>query len=575
MNGQDSTSSKRGGVGVPDWMFGPGGNARARRLLFLMLFPALVFAATLGFDFVFDDNIVVLHDPLVVRQFSFKEIFGGEVRVADVALGYYRPLITLSYRLDRALWGLNPSGYHLTNLLWHLLVTYLMYRLAFRTTGRLAAAWAGAMLFAVLPAHTEAIGWIQGRVDLISTAFTLLAFLALLRARDAVEPICWWWAALGGLAFLAALLAKESTVAFPLAWAVWEVSGLRPDRGDKRWARLASRFAPLCLAALAYWFLRWRAVGTSLSFFSMSLSDATIRALAISSILAEYGRILFFPDLTLNFHQTVMVAPRLATFATSLAIILALGGGLVITWRRVRPLFPWVTWVPLMLLPPLLFILQARAPETGFFTAERFLYLPSVGWCVLLGSLVAAALVENKQVRWSGWGLITFAAILSGYAGLALIRLMPWADAVDLYTAMKAQSNMSASVRVLVHNNLGEVYLERGDSSMARGEFQAALQVNPDYPFAYNNLGVLLIREGRPTEGRRWLETAIRLDPNYAEAYGNLGTAYEAMGDLAAARQAYERGLRLAPDSAFLEKGVARVNPESASPRIPRVEESR
>jgi hypothetical protein len=277
----------------------------------LILFPALVFAATVRFDFVFDDNIVILGDPLVVRQFNPKEIFGSEVRVADVALGYYRPLITLLYRLDWALWGLNPAGYHLTNLVWHLLATFLIYRLALQTTGRLVAAWAGAMLFAVLPAHAEAIGWIQGRVDLVSTTFTLLALLALLRARDAGGPARWQWAALGGLAFLAALLAKESTAALPLAWAMWEVSGFRTDRGGERLAGVTSRFAPLCLAALAYWFLRWWAVGTSLSFFSMSLSPAALRALALSSVLAEYGRILLFlfPDLTLNFHQILMVAP--------------------------------------------------------------------------------------------------------------------------------------------------------------------------------------------------------------------------------------------------------------------------
>jgi tetratricopeptide (TPR) repeat protein len=573
--GQDSIPTDRRRLGGPDWLFGPGGEARTRRLLLLILFPALVFAQTLRFDFVFDDNIVILGDPLVAKQFSPKGIFGSEVRVADVALGYYRPLITLSYRLDRALWGLNPAGYHLTNLFWHLLATYLIYRLALRTTGRLVAAWTGAMVFAVLPAHTEAIGWIQGRVDLISTAFTLLALLALLRARDAAEPISWWWAALGGLGFLAALLAKESTAALPLAWAIWEVSGRTPDRGDTRGAGLVSRFAPLCLAGLAYWFLRWRAVGTSLSFFSMSLSRAALRALAISSVLAEYGRILFFPDPALNFHQTLMVAPSLTTLATGLAIVLALGGGLVIVWRRNRPLFPWVTWVPMMLLPPLLFILQARAPETGFFTAERFLYLPSVGWCVLLGSLVAAALKENEQVRWSGWRSIIFAAILLGYAGLTLMRLLPWANAVDLYTAMKAQSKMPTSVRVLVHNNLGEVYLERGDFPLAREEFQAALRLNPDYSFAYNNLGVLLIRGGQPTEARRWLETAIRLDPTYSEAYGNLGAAYEAAGDLSAARQAYERGLKITPASTFLARGLARVMRESTLPRVPQAETSR
>jgi len=139
---------------------------------------------------------------------------------------------------------------------------------------------------------------------------------------------------------------------------------------------------------------------------------------------------------------------------------------------------------------------------------------------------------------------------------------MPWSEASDLYIAMKRQANLPANVRVLVHNNLGELYLQRGDFSGAREELSAALRLKPDYPFAHNNLAVLLIREGRPSEAVRWLETAIRLDPNYSQAYGNLGAAYEATGDLSAARQAYEAGLRVTPGSAWLARGLARVTAE-------------
>jgi Tfp pilus assembly protein PilF len=135
---------------------------------------------------------------------------------------------------------------------------------------------------------------------------------------------------------------------------------------------------------------------------------------------------------------------------------------------------------------------------------------------------------------------------------------------------MKSQTNIPTAVRILAHNNLGEVYLERGEFSAARAEFMAALQLKPDYVFAHNNLGVLLIRQGRPTEARPWLETAIRLDPGYIDAYGNLGAAYEAEGDLSAARQAYETGLRMAPASGWLGAGLARVNGGHASSRASR-----
>ena len=151
-------------------------------------------------------------------------------------------------------------------------------------------------------------------------------------------------------------------------------------------------------------------------------------------------------------------------------------------------------------------------------------------------------------------------ALLLGYAGLTLIRLQPWADPADFYLAMRAQPALPREMRIFVHNDLGRVYLERGEFPAARVEFLHALELKPDYALAHNNMGVLLIREGKPIEARRWLETAIRLDPTRSDAYGNLGAAYEAAGDLPAARRAYEAGLRVAPTSAWLAQGLARVN---------------
>ncbi|MBI2563983.1 MAG: tetratricopeptide repeat protein [candidate division NC10 bacterium] len=551
-------------AGEPGWLFGPGTTPRARRMLLLVLVPALILAGTLRFDFVFDDNLVVLGDRLVAGQFNLREIFGSEVRVMDVTLGYYRPLVTLLYRADRALWGTNPAGYHLTNLLWHLLATVLVFRVAFLTTGRLAAAWTSAMLFALLPAHSETIGWIQGRTDLVSTAFLLLALLALLHARAAHAHTGWRWGAVGALAFLAALLAKESVAPLPLAWVMWEISAAGAGRWRARLAAMAPRVVPLLLAGVVYWLFRRWAVGDLVG-FPMSLSPLPLRALALFFVLAEYGRVLLFPDLGLNLFRALSVAPTPMTLAISLAVAGILVGGLVVTWRSARPLFPWAAWVPIMLSVPLLFILYAPAPETGFTTAERFLYLPSVGWCVLLGSLLARAVEGRERAGVSSWGLATIGGVFVGYAGLTLLRLLPWADAADLYVAMKAQADLPVTVQVLVHNNLGKVYLDQGEFVQAREEFQAALRLKPDYAFAHNNLGVLLIRQGQPVEARRWLETAIRLDPTYADALGNLGAAYEATGDLAAARAAYEAGVRVAPGSAWLAGGLARVQAEAVS----------
>ena len=562
MRGQDPRLPGTTAVaGVPGWLFGPERSARARRILLLLLFPALIFVVTLRFDFVFDDNLVILEDPLVVGPLNLRAIFRSQVRVVDVVLGYYRPLIALLYRADWSLWGANPAGYHLTNLIWHLLATFLLYRLALRTSGRVVVAWAAGMLFAVLPTHAEAIGWIQGRVDMVSTALLLLALLALLRAKDESGWGSWRWASLGGLLFLVALLAKESVAALPLAWAMWEVSTLGRGRWRERLAGPVSRLVPLGAAALAYWAVRRAAVGALVG-FPMSIFPVGQRLIAITAVLGEYVRILLVPAVSLNFHASLPAQATPTSFLLGLMIAILFGGGLVAAWRGVRPFFPWIAWIPIMLLPPLLFTLYASAPAVGYYTTERFLYLPSVGWCVLLGFMLACPIERREGSTGISWGMVTFGSIFVGYAGLLFLRLLPWADAVDLYLAMKAQPAMSEATRTFVENDLGRIYLEREEFSAAQEEFQAALRLNPDYVLAHNNMGVLLIRQGKPAEAVRWLETAIRLDPTYGNSYGNLAAAFEAMGDLSAARRAYEAGLRIAPTSTWLAKGLARVKAE-------------
>ncbi len=218
-----------------------------------------------------------------------------------------------------------------------------------------------------------------------------------------------------------------------------------------------------------------------------------------------------------------------------------------------------MAWIPITLLPPLLFLLYRPAPEVGFYIAERFLYLPSVGWSILAGGIIARALEAQTRLVRPAWRVAGLAGILAGYAALTVIRLAPWGDPVDLYLAMKSQPSLSPAMRLLVRNNLGQLLLDRGELAEARAEFEAAVHVGPDDPRTHNNMGVLLIREGRSLEAVPWLEAAIRLDPAYADAYGNLGAAEEALGHITAARAAYEAGLRLDPTSSRLRAGLRRI----------------
>jgi tetratricopeptide (TPR) repeat protein len=561
------------GTVLPDagLLFGTSASARRRRAVLLLLVPSLVLVGTLAYDFVFDDSLVILQDPALTGASDLRDLFSQRVRVMDVTLGYYRPVIGLVYRLDWLLWGDNPAGYRLTNLLWHLVATVLVYRIALRTGNGIVAAWLAAMIFGILPAHTESIGWIQGRVDIVPTVLGLLAHLAWLRGRQRRGSRAWGCAALCGLALLGALLAKEVAAALPFAWGVWEASALaglaRAERRRRATALVPGTCAVLA-AVLTYAVLRGLAVGAVVA-FPMQTSPVGLRALAVLIMLAEYVRGLALPGPTLHFYRPLRVAVTPAMLTLAVATLVLLGGGLMVAWRRARPLFPWIAWLPVTLLPALLFVLYAPAAESGFYTAERFLYLPSVGWCVLVGC-AGAWLWESAHTaarrRVAGIGLLV---VLLGCTALTLVRLQPWADPEDFYLAMRAQPGLPREMRVFIHNDLGRVYLERGLSAAAQEEFLRALRLKPDYGLAHNNMGVALIRDGKPREARAWLEAAIRLDPTHSEAYGNLGVVHEATGDRMAARRAYEAGLRVAPGSAWLVQKLARVNAAIQPPPAP------
>ncbi len=501
------------------------GLPEGRRLAYLLLGAALLLSHTLTFDFVFDDGPVIIRD---LQAHVGAGIAGlhRPVQVQHVTLAYYRPLVTLTYQLDWLLWGENPAGYHLTNLAWHLLATLLVYRLARAALRDAGAAWLAAALFTLLPAHAEAIGWVQGRVDLVSAACVLAALAALEAAWRARGWTAWAWAGAAGLAWLLALLAKESALAFPLAAAVSALA----DRGepDSPGTGRLARLLPLVPALLVYLLLAGAALhGVARPRLDPAPPVERLQGLLVA--LGEYGRLLLLPPPSLHFFRWIPVQGNVWGLAGGALVLGVLAASAAACWRSVRPLVAWVAWIPLLLLPAVAFGALTAPPAAGVFVAERFLYLPSAGWCVLAG-----ALLRRAGRGLPGTAAVLPAAVLVGYAALVLLRLQPWADPVRHFRAMQAQEGLSRPLEVFLHSELGRTHLERGEFVEARREFLAGLALQPDSPVLHNHLGALLIEEGRPAEAAPWLEQALRLLPGYADARQNLQVAREAAARRAA-----------------------------------------
>src|SRR5271165_3896161 len=170
---------------------------------------------------------------------------------ADLTVDYFRPLVVLSFALDRAAYGLHPSGYHFTNLLVHAATTLLVWRIARHAIGPGFGAWAGAALFAIHPCHAGALDWISGRTDVLAGAFFAAALFVHLESRPLTARSA-WKLALANVLFLCGLLCKEMAITLP---AVVVLDGFLRPRDESLARRLVAPFA-MGLVGCAYFALR-------------------------------------------------------------------------------------------------------------------------------------------------------------------------------------------------------------------------------------------------------------------------------------------------------------------------------
>jgi TolA-binding protein len=522
-------------------------------MLLLLLLPALVWVATLTFDFVLDDIGTFVDDPLAQGPLNLSAIFGSPVHVERGSLPFYRPVVTLSYWIDRFLWGLNPAGFHLTNIAWHALNVLLAYALLRLAGAGTSLALTASTLFAVLPSHAEAVAWIQGRVDLIASAFFLAAACVALRLQE--RPTLWRW--IGTLlTFALALLAKEPAVVLPgVLVFLWRIK-------EESWKSTATRLAPFLAVLGAYLGLR-QVVLSSTAGFVLAFDQLPARATGLAEILLEYFRILIWPGFLPNFHMAV--SPNSSTAPPWMAAGLIVLVGLVLTFAarrrdrsaRARSWFPagiGVLWFAGTLLPALGIVWAKEAPQAGFLVTERYVYLPALGLCV--AAAWGLSLLASKP------GVMSCVAVLVLLlaSGLALVRAQQWRDAETMYRAILPRTGD----RALAHANLGALYLNRGETHAAIAEFEAVLHDDPANVIALNNLGVARARQGRTDDALALYREAIRRKPLYADAWNNLGLLLEARGERDEARSAYRKALTIDPALAQAQRNLQALGATAA-----------
>ena len=431
----------------------------ATALLWLTLAVAISYANVPTGDFQFDDYNVIVNEAQVHSWAAWYAHLGNGIR----------PLLKFSYTLNWTM-GTVVIGFHLTNLLIHLATAYLVLRLAQEFVQQQAqqeklrhVPLLVALLFAVHPIHTEAVSYISGRSASLMTLCYLAGLLGNIRGRTQQNWKLLYVAT--PLLFLLALGVKETAVTFPLALLLWELCC--GGRWKISFKQMWPSWIVLGIAALLFLF--------SDSYSSQMLRSAAFNSLQgnLATQLSAYAYLLqqwalplwlnIDPDLPLLKDLSEAMLPLTFSIASLLLMLLC--------WRK----RPWVSfalaWAMLQLIP--LHLLLPRIDIAN----ERQMYLAA--WPLLLALVIEMALWLDSRILHVAAG-----ALLLTLASLTVLRNQVYANEICLWedTAMKSPH------KARVHNNLGYAYLLTQRREDARGEFNVALQLDPQLNKARNNL---------------------------------------------------------------------------------------
>ena len=533
----------------------------------LALTTFIVFLPALKAEFVnWDDDINFLNNA------NYRGLGAAQLQwmFTNVLMGNYIPFTWTSFGLDYVVWGMNPAGYHLTNILLHAANAVLFYFIALHllrlsapaspadrpSTPILGSAFA-TLLFAVHPLRAESVAWITERRDVLSGFFFLAAVLTYLqycrvpdrqtgRTRNAPG---WYWASLGFFAL--ALLSKSMAVTLPAILLLLDAYPLRRLGGvgsGRRWlppTTVVVEKLPFFLLSLVTAYTSLVALDLAAQVASKSgaipwNADATVEVSPIDRVAISANALLFYlwkmaAPLGLSpFYQL----PPPSGFETwpalfSFAVVLLATAAVIVGHRRWPALA--AAWVGcIVMLSPVIWV-----PEIA---ADRYTYLACAGWALLCGGGLASLWRYcqrrniDTRVRASLAGLAL--AVVAALSVLTWNQVEVWRDSETLWTHAVAVWPSSRG-----YYKLGEALAQRGKWAKAIENLEVALRINPRYIYAHAGLGFAFAIQGRLTEALEQFDDALRIAPRFSRAHTGLGLVFARQGKLSEASDQFRRAL--------------------------------
>lgn len=529
----------------------------ALTLILISLFPVLLYLnATYG-KFVYDDFKIIVENSFIKEWKYFPKIFTKEYFVISGEQSY-RPVVTITYFIDYAIWHLNPFGFHLTNIILHTVNAILFYLLLNIVLPSKKIVLFSALFFVTHLAIIETVNAVGYREDILSATFLLISLIyfvksdSILYRKSSKEQFVPYYA-ISLIAYLCALFSKEMAVTFPGLLLLFAIITEK-----KIWPGIVKRFKGIytgyVIITLFYLIIRFVVLRNHELTVAYQPGGFWVNAFTMIKILASYIRISFFPfNLNADYVVPLVKNPGEVPFILSLVFLASVFIIFSILIKSRNALAFWMGWFFIMILPVMNIL------PVGNIMAERYLYIPVMGFCVAKGILVyritdttlsSRSIPLRRIVQ-----LVLVTAMISGYGYCIIIRNGDWRDEFTLWTKTIRQSPNSSRA----HSNLGTVYMENGLTEKAQAEYKTALELNPQNASIHNNLGTVYMKKGLDDKALAEYKEAINLDNRYAQPHNNLGNIYFNRGLVDAAKAEYESALRIQHDHALAHNGLGSV----------------
>jgi len=551
--------------------------------LFLALVTFGLYWPSTGHQFInLDDNFHIYQNSHVLSGLTWSSLAWA---FRTTFFCTWHPLTWISYMLDYQLYGLNPAGFHLTNILFHTANTLLLFLLLKGLTGRIWPSAFVAAAFAWHPLRVESVAWVVERKDVMSTFFFLLTLMAYARYAESkvqsptpnVEPdhpassiqhpssllAAGWFYGLALAFFACALMSKAMVVTLPFVlllldyWPLhrFQLFNLNAQRSTV--GRLLVEKLPFFLLAVVASLVTLHAADSAAATSVLGPVAASTR---LANALVSYVRYIsktFWPaDLAVLYTYPAQWPVSIVLGA---ALLLASWSVLFLLKARSHP-YLIVGWCWFLgTLVPTIGVVQA-----GFQSmADRFTYIPSIGLFLLLAWLLSDLSRLSEGVR----KICRCSAVVTlvGFLLFTPAQLQYWHDSLKLF----AHAAQVTTDNYFIYEKLGEVLNDSGQKELAARAMEEAVRLCPTWPKAQYNLGTLFLADRRYDEAVPHLSEAVRLDPSDLQAQMNLGVALMQLGQAADALPHLAVASRLASDNpeAHFDFGLALLDqnrPEEA-----------